>query len=197
MQTTDTNLETTLPLRLWTVEEYHRLAEFGILTPDEKVELIAGQIIRKMSPQNTPHATSLTLTRLLIEDLLGKQILVRTQLPVTLNDYSEPEPDIAVVTGDALTYVANHPTPADIHLLIEIADTTLKTDTGIKAKEYAKSGIKDYWVLDLKNRQLLVFRQPTEADYQNKQTLPENASISPLQFPQIPLQIQQMLPPNL
>lgn len=196
MQTADTNLETTLPLRLWTVEEYHRLAEFGILTPDEKVELIAGQIIRKIRPQTPIHATGLTLTRLLIEDLLGKQALVITQLPVTLNNFSEPEPDIAVVIPDELRYLANHPTPADIHLLIEIADTTLKTDTDIKAKEYAKTGIKDYWVLDLKNRQLLVFRQPTEAGYQNQQTLPENASISPLQFPQISLQIQQMLPPK-
>ncbi|HEY9808773.1 MAG TPA: Uma2 family endonuclease [Halomicronema sp.] len=197
MQTTDTNLETTLPLRLWTVEEYQRLAEFGILTPDEKVELIAGQIIRKMSPQKTPHAVTVTRVRRLLDNLLQDEALVITQLPVTLNDFSEPEPDIAVVIPDELRYLANHPTPADIHLLIEIADTTLKTDTGIKAKEYAKSGIKDYWVLDLKNRQLLVFRQPTETDYQNKQTLPENSSISPLQFPQINLQIQQMLPPAI
>ncbi len=196
MQTADTNLETTLPLRLWTVEEYHRLAEFGILTPDEKVELIAGQIIRKMSPQKTPHAVTVTRVRRLLDNLL-QEALVITQLPITLNDLSEPEPDIAVVIPDELRYLPNHPTPADIHLLIEIADTTLKTDTGIKAQEYAKSGLKDYWVLDLKNRQLLVFRQPTEAGYQNKQTLPENSSISPLQFPQITLQIQQMLPPAI
>lgn len=84
------------------------------------------------------------MTRLLIEDSLGKQVLVRTQLPVTLNNFSEPEPDIAVVLSNALRYLEHHPTPRDIYLLIEIADTTLKTDCGIKAKDYANSGIEDY-----------------------------------------------------
>lgn len=101
MQTAETPLE----VRLWTVAEYHRMAEVGILEPDEPVELIAGQIIKKMSPQGTPHATVITLTRLLLENLLGKQVLVRTQLPITLNNFSEPEVNTAEVGTDETSTV--------------------------------------------------------------------------------------------
>lgn len=195
MQTIEQKIETSLPLRLWTVEEYHRMAETGILAAEERVELVAGQIIRKMSPQKTPHATAITLTRLLLEDSLGKQVLVRTQLPVTLSDRSEPEPDVAVVMADALRYLAHHPAPSEIYLIIEVADTTLKTDCDLKAKDYAHSGIKEYWVLALKKRQLHVFREPTPEGYQSKMILGEDSIISPLQFPDLSIQVRDMLPP--
>ncbi len=111
------------------------MAEAGILAPQEPVELVAGKIIRKMSPQTSPHATGITLTRLLLADRLGKQVLVRTQLPVSLNDYSEPEPDVAVVAGGPLRYADRHPVATEVDLIVEIADTTLKTDCGLKAKD--------------------------------------------------------------
>lgn len=112
-----------------------------------------------MSPQGIPHATSITLTRLLLENLLGKQVLVRTQLPIVLNNRFESEPDVAVVIPDALRYLDHHPIPSEVYLLIEVADKTLKKDCGLKAKDYAASGIADYWVLDIKNSQLRVFRE--------------------------------------
>lgn len=189
--------QTEISLRLWTVEEYHRMAEMGILAPEERVELIAGQIVKKMSPQGTPHATAITLIRLLLEDELGKKVLVRTQLPVTLSDRSEPEPDVAVVRPDALRYLDHHPAPSEIYLLIEVADTTLKMDCGLKANDYAKSGIKDYWVLDLKKRQLRVFREPTQQGYQSQVILGEEATISPLEFPSLSISVAQMLPPRI
>lgn len=192
-----TEQQTEIPLRLWTVEEYHRMAEMGILAPEEGVELIAGQIVRKMSPQGTPHATAITLTRLLLEDELGKQVLVRTQLPVTLSDRSEPEPDVAVVIPDALRYLDHHPFPSEIYLIIEVADTTLRVDCGLKARDYAQSEIKDYWVLDLNKRQLRVFREPTQEGYQSQVILGEEATISPLQFPGLSLLVAQMLPPKV
>lgn len=187
-------METT-EIRLWTVEEYHRMADLGILQPDEQVELIAGQIIKKMSPQGTPHATTITLTRLLLENLLGKQVLVRTQLPIVLNNYSEPEPDVAVVMPDVLRYLNHHPTTSEIYLLIEVADKTLKKDCDLKAKDYAASLIADYWVLDIKNRQLHVFRKPTATGYQSEVIISENATISPLQFPNCIINVAEMLPP--
>lgn len=197
MQIIEQLTETEIPLRLWTVKEYHRMAQTGILAPEERVELIAGQIVRKMSPQGTPHATAITLTRLLLEDGLRKQALVRTQLPVTLSERSEPEPDVAVVMPDVLRYLDHHPAPSEIYLLIEVADTTLKMDCGLKAKVYAKSQIKDYWVLDLKKRQLRVFREPTQQGYQSQVILGEEAQISPLQFSDLSLSVAQMLPPRV
>ncbi|MEQ8383504.1 MAG: Uma2 family endonuclease [Coleofasciculus sp. A1-SPW-01] len=188
--------ETQIPLYLWTVEDYHRMAEVGILSPDQPVELIAGQIIRKMSPQGTPHATAITLTRLLLDDNLRQQVLVRTQLPVTLSDRSEPEPDVAVVMPDVLRYLDHHPQPLEIYLIIEVADRTLNTDCGIKANDYANSDIQEYWVLNLKQRQLHVFREPTPQGYQREVILAENDRISPLQFPNLSIAVMQMLPPR-
>lgn len=180
-------------LRLWTVAEYHRMVETGILASDEPVELVAGRVIR-MSPQKTPHATAVTLTRLLLEDSLGKQVLVRSQLPVTLGDRSEPEPDVAVVMADALRYLDHHPIPSEIYLIIEIADTTIKRDCNLKALDYAQSGVTDYWVLDLNQRQLHVFREPSPSGYQKRDLLQEAGRISPLHIDLV-IQVQEMLPP--
>jgi len=171
------------------------MAEVGILDPLEPVELVAGQIIRKMSLQKSAHATGVTLTRLLLEERLGKTVLVRTQLPVTLSDYSEPEPDVAVVAAGPLRYLDRHPIPADIDLIVEIADTTLKTDCEVKANDYARSGIQDYWVLALNPRQLYVFRDPTPDGYRSKRILDENDPISPLQFPTLTFWVRELLPP--
>ncbi|WP_199248056.1 Uma2 family endonuclease [[Phormidium] sp. ETS-05] len=191
-ESTTTNLPS---LRLWTVAEYHRMAELGIFAPDERLELINGQIIRKMSPQGTPHATGITLTRLLLEAKLGQKALVRTQLPVILSNKSEPEPDIAVVKNDVLLYLQHHPQPDEIYLLVEVADTTLKTDCSLKANEYAQAAIADYWVVDVNNRQLYVFRQPTANGYQNQQVLDPETMVSPLAFPDITIQVGELLPP--
>ena len=188
MQTTEQNTS----LRLWTVAEYHRMVETGILAPDEPVELVAGQVIR-MSPQKFLHATAVTLTRLLLEDSLRKQVLVRSQLPVTLSDRSEPEPDVAVVMADVLRYLDHHPTPSEIYLIIEIADT-IKTDCNLKAKVYAQSGVKDSWVLDLNQRQLHVFREPSQSGYLQKDFLQEADRILPLHL-DLSIQVRDMLPP--
>ncbi|NEN98068.1 MAG: Uma2 family endonuclease [Moorea sp. SIO3I7] len=192
MDTTQTPL--TL-LRLWTVEEYHRMAKVGILQPDEPVELIAGQIIRQMSPQGTPHATAIRLTRRLLDNRLREQGLVQTQLPIQLSNYSEPEPDLAVVMPDELRYLDHHPTPSEIYLIIEVADTTLKRDCELKANHYAEAKIADYWVIDLSNRQLHVFRKPTDQGYQSQVIIADNQTILPLQFSDCLFTVSEMLPP--
>ncbi|WP_041237856.1 Uma2 family endonuclease [Gloeothece citriformis] len=182
-------------VRLWTVEEYYRMAEVGILQPDERVELIAGKIYQKMSPQGTPHAVTITLVRRVFAQGLGETVLIRTQLPIRLNNYSEPEPDVAVVIPDELRYVAHHPYPEDILLLIEVADKTLKRDCQLKAKEYANSGIKDYWVLDVNKRQLYLFRDPTEEGYSSQVILSEDEEASPLDFSEMRIRVRDILPP--
>ncbi|NJL90929.1 MAG: Uma2 family endonuclease [Coleofasciculaceae cyanobacterium SM2_1_6] len=188
--------ETALPLRLWTVAEYHRMVALGLLEPTEKVELIAGQIIRKMSPQKTAHSTAIRIMQSLLLKLIADRAFVQIQLPVHLNNSSEPEPDLALVMAGELRYLDHHPRPEEIYLIVEVADTTLRIDTGLKAQSYAEAGIADYWVLDLKNRQLRVCRKPLATGYQTILTLPIAAQISPLQFPEISINIADLLPPT-
>ncbi|MGB7444309.1 MAG: Uma2 family endonuclease [Coleofasciculaceae cyanobacterium] len=185
--------QTTLPLRLWTVREYYQMAEAGILQPDEKVELVAGKIITKMSPQGSIHAAAITRTNRLLGKLLGEQVLIRLQLPIELNDVSEPEPDIAVVRVDPLDYEEGHPQASDVYLIIEVADSTLKRDCELKAKDYAQSGIADYWVLEVKNQQLRVFREPTEDGYQSEVVLGEDGVVSPLLFLDCRITVAELL----
>ena len=183
-----------LDIRLLTVQEYHRMAEMGILEADERVELLAGQIV-KMAAKGTAHSAAVTRTDKLLNNRLGERILVRLQDPVRLNNYSEPEPDIAVVVPDPLYYEDHHPIPSEVYLIVEVADTALRTDCGIKATIYAQSGIADYWVLDVNNRQVHVFREPSQDGYQSRVILGDDASISPLQFPDFSFMVRDMLRP--
>lgn len=110
-------------LRSWTVKEYHQLSELGVFHPEERLELIAGQII-KIAAKGTAHTATTRRTARLLQSLFGEQATVYTQDPVQLNDFSDPEPDIMVVVPDPLDYVQHHPTPPDIYWLIEVADST-------------------------------------------------------------------------
>ena len=121
--------------------------------------------------------------------------MVQIQDPIVLNDYSEPEPDLALLRVDPREYIDAHPTAADTYLVIEVADSSLKYDSETKGKLYAQSNIADYWVLDVVKRKLYVFRQPTNQGYQSEVILTEDASVSPLQFPDLTISIQEMLAP--
>jgi Uma2 family endonuclease len=188
------NTDTTLNLRLWTVADYHRMAETGILDEDERVELLEGKIIW-MSAKGTAHSSAVRRTYKLLENRLGNQASISIQDPIQLNQRSEPEPDVAVVQIDPLDYADHHPTPSEVYLIIEVADSSLKFDCETKAKAYAQAGIADYWVLDVVERQLYVFREPNEEGYQRKVILGEDARISPLQFADLQIVVLEMLPP--
>ena len=186
--------EAAFTLRKWTVKEYHKLGEMGFFHPEERVELLSGNII-KMSAKGTAHTSALGRTDRLLQSLFANLAWVRMQDPIALDDSSEPEPDIALVIIDPLDYATHHPTPSEIYLIIEVADSSLTFDREIKAKIYARSGIADYWVLNVGDRQLHVFREPTENGYQSEVIIREHGSISPLQFPIVNIAIQEMLPP--
>ncbi len=188
--------ETTINLRLWTVKEYHRMAEAGIFDEDERVELLEGKIIW-MSAIGTAHRSAVGRTNKYLQKHLGdnNKAWISIQDPIQLDDYSEPEPDIAVVKIDRLDYADHHPTPEEVYLVIEVADTTFKKDCETKGKAYAAAGIIDYWVLDVINRQLHVFREPLENGYKSEVILKENDSISPLNFADFNIDILEMLPP--
>ncbi len=179
------------------------MAEAGIFHPEERVELIAGKIIR-MSAKGTAYTAAVRRTARSLRNLLANQAEVYTQDPIQLDDFSEPEPDVAVVRIDPLDYADHHPTASEIYLIIEVADSSFKYDREIKGKAYAKSGITDYWVLDVNERKLHVFREPTQEGYQSEVIFSEEASVAPLQFLEeaiakrcceAQIVLQDMLPP--
>ena len=177
-------------LRLITVAEYHQMAEAGILAADEQVELLAGHIIQKM-PKGPAHSAFCKRIEKLLERSLGERILVRLQDPIQLNPLSEPEPDIAIVQPRDDFYEVAHLIPEQVYWLIEIADTTIKRDLGLKAELYAAAGVKDYWVLNLATQQLHIFREPQADGYQRQTILQNQQTVSPLQFPDIVVSVAE------
>jgi hypothetical protein len=168
-------------------DEYDRMVELGLFE-DERVELLAGVLV-EMSPQGTPHAEVMTrLTRWLIQGL-GDRAAVRPQLPFALDDYSEPEPDLAVVPpGD---YSDAHPGRA--LLLIEIADSSLNKDRRIKARSYAAAGVPDYWIVNLVDRIIEVHRGPTAEGFASIVPVGPGQTVSPLHFPELALAVDAIV----
>lgn len=145
------------PYRL-SVDQYHRMIQAGVFTSDDRLELLEGLLIRKMS-KNPPHTAAQAKLVRALSLLLPPTLSLRAQDPITLSD-GEPEPDIAIVQSTADDYAAHHPGAADIVLLIEIADTTLFRDRGTKLRSYARAGIREYWILNLPDRTMEVYTQP-------------------------------------
>jgi Uma2 family endonuclease len=179
--------------RLWTVEEYHRMIDAGILTPIERVELIEGQII-EVSPQKPPHASTVSGASDYLRSLLGSKAIVRVQLPITLEPSSEPEPDIAIVSPDRRKYKSSHPTLSDIYLVIEVADATLVYDQYTKSKMYADANIVEYWIIDISEHRLIVCRNPEGGVYRAGIYLTEVDTVTLLAFPNVTVNVAELLP---
>ena len=153
----------------FTVKEYYKMADTGILKPVDRVELLDGDIIT-MSPIKSKHAGIVThLLEILILDLVGKATIL-SQSPITLSDYSEPEPDIVIAKFKEDRYRSNHPTPSEIYLLIEVSDSTLLIDRKTKKNLYAEANIPEYWIFDVKNKQVEIFRNPVDGKYTDAST---------------------------
>jgi Uma2 family endonuclease len=151
-----------LPVRRFTVEEYHRMIDAGILTEDDRVELLEGWLVCKMS-KKPPHDVVVSLLIEILWGLLPKNWHCRGQSAVT-TDASEPEPDVAVVRGAPRQYLAHHPRPRETALAIEVSDTTLRTDRKLKAALYGRVGIPTYWIVNIPDRQIEVYTNPTGGD---------------------------------
>ncbi len=144
-------------LRRWTREEYEQFVVLGVLRPDERVELIEGEIV-KLPPQRSRPTTGVYLAYEALRAIFGAGFVVRVQFPLALSEYSEPEPDVAVVAGSGRDFAAAHPTSA--LLVVEVSDATLSFDRGSKAGVYAAAGIPEYWILNLVKDQLEMYREP-------------------------------------
>ncbi len=174
----------------WTTEEYHRMIAAGILC-DRQVELLKGEIV-EMPPEGEPHAYCSDEAGEYLAKLLGERAKIRHAKPITLPNNSEPEPDLAIVERLGREYREHHPYSKNIFWLIEYANSSLEKDLDIKNKIYAEAGIPEYWVVNLKELHLVVFRQPLDRDYATKFTL-TTGTIQPLAFPDISVAIENIL----
>src|SRR5439155_1378488 len=141
--------ESTIRTRRWTRREYSRLIDVGVLHEDDPIELLEGRLV-VAEPQHTPHATAIDLAGEALRQAFGAGWRVRIQLPLGLGPDSEPEPDVAVVRGDARDFLADH--PATAALVVEVSDAGLELDRRLKARIYARARITDYWVVNLVDR---------------------------------------------
>ncbi len=162
------------PLR-WTCAEFHRFGDMGLFE-GRRAMLIDGVILQE-GPMNPPHAVTLGLVEEAIRTAFGAGWWMRHQSPLILGLDTDPEPDLAVVPGRPRDY-SGHPTTAD--LVVEVADTSLDFDTNEKRLLYARAGIRDYWVVDINGRRLLVYRNPQAGDYASPQALGPVDVVSPL-----------------
>ncbi|MGK7950273.1 MAG: Uma2 family endonuclease [Xenococcaceae cyanobacterium] len=177
-------------LAKWTIDEYHSMIQAGLLD-NRQVELLKGEIV-EMSPEGEAHAYFSSEAEEYLRKLLGDRVTIRSGKPITLPNNSEPEPDIAIVQKLGREYLSHHPYPENIFWLIEYSSSSLEKDLTVKTKIYAEVGIKEYWVVNLKKKQLIVFREPQETEYASKSTL-STGEVYPLSFPDVAVSVNSII----
>ncbi|MBR8831957.1 MAG: Uma2 family endonuclease [Chlorogloea purpurea SAG 13.99] len=177
-----------LTVAKWSIDDYHRMIEAEILI-GRKVELLDGYIL-EMSPEGPLHKDSGEGLVNYLRQRLGDKAWVREAGPITLEN-SEPEPDIAVVQSPRSRYRDHHPYPEEIFWLIEISNSTLSKDLTEKKRIYAQSGIPEYWVVAIKNREVYVFRDAVDGDYQYGEKF-STGTLKPIAFPEIEISLESL-----
>ena len=172
------------------VDDYHRMIKAGILD-GRRVELLEG-VITEMAPQGTMHAYYSDESGDYLSELLGSRAKIREAKPITLGDSSEPEPDIAVVQPLGSIYLQQHPNAGNVFWLIEYSDSSLAKDLGTKTKIYASAGIQEYWVVNIQEGVLIVFRLPKDGEYRSEQTL-SGGTIAPVAFPDLSISVSRII----
>jgi hypothetical protein len=176
----------------FTVDDYYRMAQCGILRPDDRVELINGQVV-EMSPIGALHAGRVNyLTEVLVK-LVGEAGVVMVQNPVTLERHTQPQPDLMVATRRLEFYGRELPPPADVLLLIEVSDSTVDYDRDVKVPLYARAGIPEVWLCDLPGDALEVYRESAPEGYRGVQTLRRGDTVTALRLPMVKLAVADLL----
>jgi Uma2 family endonuclease len=185
-------METEVTKKLFTVDEYYKMAGAGILRDDDRTELIEGEII-EMSPMGSRHAAVVSrITDLLVPLFKGKALL-RPQLPLRLNNFNEPQPDIVLLKPRKDCYASEHPGPPDVFLVIEISDSSLKYDRDVKLPIYAGARVSEVWIADLVNGALHVYRNASGRRYATCLTFHAGDSLSCLEFPDVEVKAEDFL----
>lgn len=179
----------------FTVDDYHRMGEIGILSEDDRVELLAGAIV-EMSPIGPLHAGTVARLTTLFTSRLGTQTIVWIQNPLQLrSEDSEPQPDVALLRQRADFYTRAHPEADDVYLVIEVADTSVEKDREVKFPVYAQAGIPEAWLLNISEERLEVHRHPAPDGYQEVRILQRGDAVVPQAFPDLTLTVADLLGP--
>jgi Uma2 family endonuclease len=178
--------------KLFTVDEYHRMWDAGILPEEKRFELIRGEIIEMPNPK-PPHSGRANRLNHLFSSRLGDSVVVSVQNPSSIDDMSEPVPDVSLLKPRSDFYTERHPLPEDVLLAIEISYSTFRFDSKIKAPLYAEAGIREYWILNIPSNALEVHTLPVLGKYTHHQVLKHGQTISPQAFPAITFSIEEIL----
>jgi Uma2 family endonuclease len=184
------------PHKRWTRTECETLARVGLIE-SERYELIQGELIDTMG-KNQPHIIWLAIFHEWCRRFFVGRVLTEAVLDVSPEDEptNEPQPDLLVLHSPFTSFLARRPAPADVALLVEIADSTFSFDTTVRAGLYARAGIADYWVVDVQSRQIIVFREPRDGEYRAIAFYKASDRLSPLAAPDASLSINEILPPE-
>jgi Uma2 family endonuclease len=182
----------------WTRLEYERLIDLGAFGPDDRVELLGGQLVVR-EPQGRPHSTAIRLVAQTLRAAFGPGWSIEAQLPVSLDEESEPEPDVTVVAGAPRDYLQAHPSRPG--LVVEVALSSLALDRGEKASLYARAGLADYWIVNLVDNMLEVYRDPVASPdspygwrYRAVLTLRSGDRVRPMAMPEAEILVADLLP---
>jgi Uma2 family endonuclease len=170
--------------------EFDQLAEMGAFE-NERVELLRGAIV-VMTPPDPPHSHAVMWMQDLLARYLGERVMVSCQNPLAISDYSEPQPDIAVLPRR--DYSAHHPTWA--HLLVEVADSSLRKDRRVKREIYAEGGVPEYWIVNLVERVVEVYREPVDGHYTREERIGPGGVLRPAEFPDVEIPVDTIIPPR-
>jgi Uma2 family endonuclease len=180
------------PRHKFTVDDYHRMAESGILTRDSRVELLDGQILDK-SPLGRAHQACLDRLVELCFAALMRQVIIRAQGSVRLSDLSEPQPDLAILRRRSDFYRNADAGPDDVLLIVEVADTSLRHDLEVKGPLYAQAGVPEYWVVDLSGGAIIVNRDPAPGGYETTFRVRGGETVSPAALHELSVSADQVL----
>jgi hypothetical protein len=178
--------------RRFTVDEYHRMAEAGILAEDDRVELIEGEIV-EMSPIGSRHAACVKRMTSLFYRQVGQKAIVSVQDSIRLTGHSEPQPDLALLKPRPDFYAKAHPGPEDVLLVVEVAETSPDYDRTVKVPLYARSGVPEVWLVDLAGEGVEVYRQPSPQGYREVRQARRGQRLTPEAFPDVELAVDDVL----
>ena len=178
--------------RSFTVDEYHRMAEAGILGEDDRVELIDGQVVA-MTPIGPGHGSCVNRLTALFAPLAGRTATLSVQNPLVLAEHQEPQPDVALLRYRADGYQGEHPRAFDVLLVIEVAETSVESDRQTKIPRYAQAGIPEVWLVDLPGDAVERYREPGAEGYADIRTAKRGETLTPVRLPSVVLKVDDIL----
>jgi Uma2 family endonuclease len=180
------------PRRLFTVDEFYQMAEAGILREDDRVELLNGEVVQ-MTPIGSRHAACVDRLARNFHDRVDRSVIVRVQSPVRLDDFSEPQPDLALLRFRSDFYADAHPRPADVLLIVEVADTSADLDRAVKVPLYARAGIPEFWIVDLAAKAVDVYQDGSAEGYRRHHRLGSTDRLIPVARPAVDVAVSDVV----